>query len=186
MIAYKLEKIFNLLELLGVIVILALALILQYIYHELPCPLCLLQRIGFFGIIFGLLLNLRFGFRPSHYAIVLMSGIFTSAVSLRQIALHIIPGTGSYGTPLFGLHLYTWSFIFAVIIIIVTTLLLGIDRQYQEGYLDTNRSWNFLTHSMFFLVSIIMVINLISIFLECGLKQCPDNPVNYEVLSQSN
>jgi disulfide bond formation protein DsbB len=72
--------------------------------HELPCPLCILQRAGFVVAGFGLLLNLRFGPRPSHYAVVIIGALAGAAVSGRQILIHIVPDTGSYGSPLFGLH----------------------------------------------------------------------------------
>src|SRR5579862_2934195 len=87
------ERLASLFELVAVITVLAMTLLLQFVFNELPCPLCLLQRIGFVGIAYGLLLNLRFGFKPSHYAVVILSGLFTAFVALRQIALHVIPGT---------------------------------------------------------------------------------------------
>src|SRR5258708_5735838 len=125
------DQLVNMFELTIVVIILLTAFVFQFNLRELPCPLCLLQRVGFLCIAFGFLLNLRFGFRPSHYSIVLISGLFTSFVALRQIALHVIPGSGAYGSGIFGLHLYTWSFVAAMAITIATTLLLGIDRQYK-------------------------------------------------------
>lgn len=124
-------KTFNVMELLGIQLTLILAIVFQIFLHELPCPLCLLQRIGFFGIALGLLLNLRNGLHPSHYSICLLSALFTSFVALRQIALHVVPGTGFYGAPFLGLHLYSWSFILAMLIIIATSFILGINRQYE-------------------------------------------------------
>lgn len=173
----------NLFEMLIVIFILLLAMAFQVIYYELPCPLCLLQRIGFMSIAFGFLLNLRFGLRPSHYAIVILSGLFTSFVALRQIALHIIPGTGHYGSAVFGLHLYTWSFIISMGIVIVTTVLLGIDRQYQPSN-PKNIRWPYLTHLLFLLVTMVILANVVSAILECGFGECPDNPVKYQLINQ--
>lgn len=179
-----LELFVHSLELSVVIGILFLTLALQFLLHELPCPLCLLQRIGFLGIALGFLMNLRFGFRPSHYSIVLLSSLFTAAVALRQIALHAIPGTGSYGSPILGLHLYTWSFILAVTLLVITSLILGIDKQFLSSK-RTNKAWHFLTHILFGLVTLVILINIISAFLECGFRECPDNPTNYELLRVS-
>ena len=53
----------NALGLLAVSLVLATALFLQVTVGELPCPLCLLQRVGFVAAGFGLLLNVRFGSR---------------------------------------------------------------------------------------------------------------------------
>mgnify|MGYP006198665043 CR=1 FL=1 len=40
------------------------------------------------------------------------------AVSARQILLHIVPGSGSYGDAFFGLHFYTWALIVFSLIVI--------------------------------------------------------------------
>ncbi len=78
-------------EIVGVCLILVVALGFQIFLHDLPCPLCMLQRIGFFGVTLGLLMNLRLGLHPSHYALSLLSALFTGFVALRQIALHVVP-----------------------------------------------------------------------------------------------
>lgn len=119
----------NALELAGILFILLLALMYEFVFNEPPCPLCLLQRVGFFGIALGFLMNLRYGLRPSHYAMVILSALFTSFVALRQIALHVVPGTGSYGSAVLGYHLYTWSFIISMAVITVTAIVMSQDRQ---------------------------------------------------------
>src|ERR1700733_10349399 len=106
-----LEMIANLLVLLSIIFISLFAFMIQFFFEELPCPLCLLQRVGFLFMAYGLLLNFRFGFRPSHYTIILLGAVYTSLVALRQIAINVLSTTGGYGTAIFGLHLYTWSFV---------------------------------------------------------------------------
>lgn len=87
----RIESICNAAELAGIFLVLTVALVLQMFFHEVPCTLCLLQRVGFIGIALGFLMNLRFGFYPSHYALVILSALFTSFVALRQIALHVVP-----------------------------------------------------------------------------------------------
>jgi len=42
--------------------ILTAAMTLQYLKGELPCPLCLLERLAMFGVCFGIMLNFRRGF----------------------------------------------------------------------------------------------------------------------------
>lgn len=170
--------ILNTLELIGVVLMLMMAFGFQLILYELPCPLCLLQRVGFIGIAFGFLMNLRFGLRPSHYAIVLLSALFTSFIALRQIALHVVPGTGTYGNALFGLHLYTWSFIVCTLIVIATTFVLSIDKQYLSAYKFKLRV-PILVHILFAITVLIIIANVVSVLLECGFKACPDDPVHY-------
>jgi len=174
----KLEYACNTLELLGILAVLFIAFLFQVLLHDLPCPLCLLQRVGFFGIALGFLLNLRFGFKPSHYGIVILSAIFTSFVALRQIAIHVIPGTGAYGQPFLGFHLYTWSFIISMIVIVTTTLLLSIDRQYFREE-PIQRPFN-KGLSIIFITAILLVLaNVVTVLGECGFKSCPQDPTEY-------
>ncbi len=173
------ERFCNAIEFIGILFMLGLAVLWQIIYKELPCPLCLLQRLGFFGVAFGFLLNLRFGFRPSHYAIVLLSALFTAFVALRQIALHVVPGSGSYGSAILGMHLYSWSFVAAMVVVIVTILLMSVDRQYQVAR-KANIRWRHITYSLFLILLILLIINIVGVILECGFKACPDDPVNYQ------
>lgn len=173
----RLSRLFDALELIGIFSMLFIAFAFQILLHELPCPLCLLQRLGFLAVSFGLILNLRFGFRPSHYAITLLSALYTAFVALRQIALHVVPGTGSYGDPIFGLHLYTWSFIVAMLIVIFTSFALGFDRQYG------NRKYaQRLSHILFAILVVLLVSNIVSVFLQCGFAACADDPVSYRIL----
>lgn len=172
-------RVANLFEFSGILVVLFLAFAMQFIDNELPCPLCLLQRLGFLMVAYGFLLNFRFGFRPSHYSIVIISALFTSFVALRQVALHVLPGTGSYGSAVFGLHLYTWSFICSMAIVVGTTLLFGIDRQYLTDVKST-KLWRRMTNFFAILLVAMLIANMTSVLMECGLKQCPDNPVVYE------
>jgi disulfide bond formation protein DsbB len=175
----------NYLEILGVVILLFMALYFQFVLHELPCPLCLLQRVGFLGIAIALLLNFRFGQRPSHYALALLFSLFVAFVALRQIVLHIVPGSGSYGSAIFGLHMYTWSFIIAMLIAIGATVTLGLDKQYYRQNI-LHPALRPAVHLLFAVTLIVTVIMLVSVFAECGLAQCPDNPVHYLLSSAAS
>ena len=96
--------IFNTLGLLGITVVLLMGSILQVSLNELPCPLCLLQRLGFVMVMFGFMLNVVYGTEQRHYGIILIGALFGAATSLRQISLHVIPGTPGYGSAIFGMH----------------------------------------------------------------------------------
>jgi disulfide bond formation protein DsbB len=175
---FKLEYGLNLLAFSGITALLVLAFVFQFFFSELPCPLCLLQRIGFILTGIGFLLNIRYGFRPSHYSIALLGAIFTGFVALRQVSLHILPGSGSYGTAIFGLHMYTWSFIVAVVIIASTSIMLGIDRQYLPPHPHTIR-YKALAHGLFLLFLLLTIANAVADWSECGWLECPDNPTAY-------
>jgi len=168
----------NSIEIFGVLLVLFLASIFQFLDHELPCPLCLLQRAGFIAISTGLLFNLRFGPRSAHYSLVLLSALLTALIALRQIALHIVPGTGHYGNPVFGFHLYTWVFIISLCVLVYTAIILAFDVQYEKIQSKMTTRKTFM-HFCFILVLAMTAINVVSVFVECGWKQCPDNPTRY-------
>src|SRR3954469_12774889 len=101
----------NALGLYAVALVLAGAFAAQLLLGELPCPLCLLQRLQFTVLAIGPILNIRFGPRPSHYAMSLLAAAAGAAFSTRQILLHILPGDAGYGSALLGLHYYSWALV---------------------------------------------------------------------------
>jgi disulfide bond formation protein DsbB len=166
----------NVLEVLGIALVLILAFAFQLILHELPCPLCLLQRAGFLITSTGLLLNVRYGIRPSHYVITLLGALLTSFVALRQIALHVVPGSVGYGSSVFGMHMYTWSFIVCMIIVVYTSIIMGFTVQYQQPKTQ-ERNWKF--YVLFSIMLALAAGNFVSVLAVCGVKECPDNPISY-------
>jgi disulfide bond formation protein DsbB len=179
--AQKVSKciyILNAIDIIGVSLILLLAFIMQFLLNELPCPLCLLQRIGLLGVAFGFLLNIRFGSHPAHYTLSLLSAMLTAFMAMRQILLHILPGEGGYGDAILGLHLYTWMFVICILAVIYISIILSVVPQYLVAPLET-KSIHILTHLAFGLLLFIALANFISTFMECGLAACPDNPVHY-------
>jgi len=172
-------EIFTSINIIGLLLVLAIALALQFWLKELPCPLCLLQRIGFIGIMISLTLILQFGYQNRHIGITLLFALFTSFVALRQIALHVVPGTGSYGGEVFGLHLYSWSFLIAIAIIINNALFLILNAN-SSTHSKISLLWKKVNKTLLFIVCVITIINVATTFFECGFKFCPDNPTIYE------
>jgi disulfide bond formation protein DsbB len=178
-------KLLNAIDLIVISGVMIVAFFLQFYLNELPCPLCLLQRVGLLAIGFGFLLNLRYCPKPSHYALSLVAAVFTACVALRQICLHIIPGTGNYGDALFGLHLYTWVFIACMFAVIYISIILSFPEQYarslhSEKVEEPKVAWQkTLVHAAFFVFFLLVVANAFSVFYECGVRECPDNPLNY-------
>ncbi|PZN99673.1 MAG: disulfide bond formation protein B [Hyphomicrobiales bacterium] len=174
----------NGLGLAAVSLILIVAFADQIVLGELPCPLCILQRVGFVGATLGLALNVKFGPRPSHYAVVIISAFAGAMVSLRQTLLHIVPGTGTYGSAIMGMHFYTWALVIYFLIILGCAVMLLFDRQFMatcEGMPDRpQRSWSAAFASAIIgLAALLALANGVSTVLECGGGLCPDNPVDY-------
>ncbi|CAB3713426.1 Disulfide bond formation protein B [Achromobacter deleyi] len=171
------SRVLNGLALLGVTVILGLAFAWQFAYDELPCPLCLLQRVALMLAGVGLLLNLRLGPSPMHYAMTIAASLGGMVASGRQVLLHIAPGDPGYGTTLLGLHFYTWGFIAFAALIVFCVVMLSADRKWGDNVLKRPVSaLGVVVMALFF----IMVLgNLGSTTLQCGFGPCPDNPTSY-------
>ena len=128
-----LSRLLNALGLIAVDTLLVIAFVDQLWFRDLPCPICILQRAGFVAAGFGIALNLLFGPRPSHYGMTILGAAVGAAIAMRQILLHIVPDSGSYGNAVFGMHLYTWAFIGFVLMIIGSAVLQLDDRQFARS-----------------------------------------------------
>ncbi len=172
----------NTLGLLSISCILLYAFLDQLVYHDLPCPLCLLQRAGFVAAGFGLALNLRFGPRPSHYAVTVLGALLGAVVAARQILLHIVPGTGTYGQAIFGLHFYTLAFIAFAAIVTLSAMMLLFDGQFAELNNPMPKSFGGIALAVFVLFALVTLGNAASTILECAGGLCPDDPTHYQLI----
>src|SRR4029450_7729850 len=95
--------------------ILTAALVVQYAYGDLPCPLCLLQRVAMLGVCFGLMQNFRNGFSDRNLGYSLLFSVFLMVVAVRQTLLDIYPWPGHeyVGSAVLGLHMPVWSIVIA-------------------------------------------------------------------------
>lgn len=169
------ERCLNSLWIFILTTVVLLATAYQIAYHELPCPLCLLQRVGMFLVALGPLWNIWYGFKVSHYGFSLFSAIFGGSVSLRQILLHICPQFSTFGTPVLGLELYTWAFLVFVSSVAGCALILCTSSQKYKEYARPSRLE--LAVSLYY-VSVVSV-NCFLLFLECGFNFCIDDPTHY-------
>ena len=171
----------NTLGLLCMTDILLIGFILQFALNELPCPQCLLQRVGFVMVAFGFMLNVVYGPQSRHYGIVLIGTLYGIATSLRQVSLHVNQSTPCYSSPIFGMHYYTWALVlFAATIFFVAVILMLTNKA------GSNESYNMTNFGRLVCVLTIVVVtlNVIATFVECGPYRCPDNPVSYWLFNQ--
>jgi len=179
----SLASILNALGLCAIALVLAVAFAAQLLLDELPCPLCLLQRIQFAMLAVGPILNVRFGPRPSHYAVSLFAAIAGAAFAVRQVLLHIIPGDPGYGSALLGYHYYSWAFIgFAVAILALAAMLL-FDGQFRDD--GKQQPAGAFARAAVWLMIALTALNVVSTLLECGFGACADNPLAYELLKRA-
>lgn len=148
---------------------------------ELPCPLCMLQRVLFGLLAVGPMLNLRFGPRPSHYGLSLLAAVAGAVVSGRQILLHILPGDAGYGSPLFGRHFYTWAFVAFAGAIVAVAAVLQFDGQFEGSGAPRQKPGVFAASAAWLVIGL-TALNVASALLECGFGPCDDNPLVYRLL----
>jgi disulfide bond formation protein DsbB len=169
----------NALALYAIAGVLLAAFFFQIVLDELPCPLCLLQRVGFAALAIGPVLTLRYGPRPAHYGLVIIAALIGAGISGRQVLLHIAPGDPGYGSALFGYHFYTWAFIcFAAAIAAAAAMLFG-EKQFEKtakapelGLFEISAAW---------LIIAVTLANALSVLAQCGFGSCPADPTHYQL-----
>jgi hypothetical protein len=121
-----------------------------------------------------------FGPRPSHYGITILGAAAGAAMAMRQILLHIVPGSGAYGNPFLGLHLYSWAFIVFALMIVGSALLLLNDRQFARVE-PLPRNLTMFPLVVFVTFVVLLIAEMISTLFLCGFGFCPDSPTGYVV-----
>lgn len=173
----------NALALYVISAVLLVAFYWQIAFDELPCPLCLLQRVAFTALAVGPILTLRHGPRAGNYGLVIIAALVGAAIAARQILLHIMPGDAGYGSALLGYHFYTWAFLGFATAILAAAVMLTFPTQFApqtrapaRGLFENMAVW---------LIIAVTALNAASALLECGFSGCPANPVRYELLGSA-
>jgi disulfide bond formation protein DsbB len=166
---------------MGIAIVLLADFGIQFALNELPCPLCSLQRAALVLCGFGFLLNLRFGVQPLHYGLTILAALFGAMAAGRQVLLHIVPGTGAYGSPLFGLHLYTWSLILFGAVIAGVAVLMIADGRPDRDRSDHQAAMRFRGIPRFaaWLLIAVTLANALNNFALCGPVECAPDPKGY-------
>jgi disulfide bond formation protein DsbB len=154
--------------------ILTAAMVMQYAFNEIPCPLCLLQRVAMFGSCFGLILQLRAGNSERGTGIALIFAVLLLVIAVRQTLLDIYPRPGHdyIGSTVLGLHLPVWSVVIAVALLLglaARLALFGGGHDRAAGEAALRRS---LVQPLAIYVVVICAINFLSVLAQCGLDQC--------------
>lgn len=157
--------------------ILTAAMFMQYAKGELPCPLCLLQRVALFGVCFGIMQNFRHGFSYQNTGYSLLFAIFLLIVSVRQTLLDIAPRPGHeyIGSAVFGLHMPVWSVLIALALLIAYALklaVLGGDEYLEKADVKSFPLIETLATILSLYVLAICLINFVSVILQCGFGEC--------------
>jgi disulfide bond formation protein DsbB len=157
--------------------ILTAAMALQYGDGELPCPLCLLQRLALFGVCFGSLLSFRYGLSFRNIGISMVFSIVLLIISIRQTLLDIYPRPGHeyVGSAVFGLHLPVWSCLIALALLTsqaIQIVVLGDDPPALYSDYSTYPPFRTMAHIVTVYVIFLCSVNFFSVVLQCGLGEC--------------
>ncbi len=154
--------------------ILTAAMAMQLVFGELPCPLCLLQRVAMLGCCFGLVRQLEAGETEHGSGIALLFALLLLVISVRQTLLDLFPRPGhSYiGSAVFGIHMEVWSVLIAFALLLtfaVRYTLFGAPRTVQATVSPAfGRIVRFLAHY----VVLVAALNLVAVVLQCGTGEC--------------
>jgi len=157
--------------------ILTAAMTLQYVNGELPCPLCLLERVAMLGVCFGIMLNFRRGFSYQNTGFSLLFAIVLLVISVRQSLLDIYPRPGHeyIGSAIFGIHMPVWSIIIALALLTAYAIklaILGDDEYLREADVSEFPAIRRIADILSVYVIAICLINLVSVVLQCGFGEC--------------
>jgi disulfide bond formation protein DsbB len=171
--AATLDRLILCLMLLAPAGVLTAAMGFQYLDGEIPCPLCLLERVAMFACCFGLIQQLRDGGSQRGAGIAMISAVLLLVISARQTLLDIVPRPGHayIGSAVFGLHMAVWSVLIAVALLIgfaVRLAVLGGPRWPPSESSTLQR----LSDGLGLYVTILCTINFVSVLVQCGFGQC--------------
>ncbi len=178
-----LNDLFLLAVLLIMAAILTAAMVLQYHDGEIPCPLCLLQRVAMFGICFGIIAHFREGYSLRNDGLSMLFALFLLIVASRQTLLDIYPRAGHayIGSAVFGLHMPVWSVIIAVAVLLAYAIKFAVLPTDNFRIAERPARLNRLTGLLGFYVIILCAINFLSVIVQCGMGEC--HTFGYKLLS---
>jgi disulfide bond formation protein DsbB len=170
-LAVTLDRLLLWLMLLALAGVLTAAMGFQFFDREIPCPLCLLQRVAMFGCCFGLMQQLRGGDSQRGAGIALISTVLLLVISARQTLLDLFPRPGHayIGRAVFGIHMPVWSVLIAVALLLGFAVRLAFFGGPRSAPPATPSR---LTYALGLYVAIICAINCLSVLVQCGLGEC--------------
>ena len=171
---------------LGICGVLIGAFVIQFAEGEMPCPLCLIQRmcmiLAALGPAFVILegrsrFSHGFSIIGAGFGMSILAAVGGMSVSARQVLLHIAPGDPGYGTPVMGMHLYTWALVVFIVVIVVSGATVLFEPRIQLPR-PTRLRW--FTRCTLGLFALIIAANVVAAILEAGPNLfLPDNPEKY-------
>ncbi len=172
------------------------AVVCAGLYHQfgrgdIPCPLCVVQRmfmllaaLGAAYIIRSALISGTVTGRAymAGWGLSLVAAIGGSFASWRQTMLHILPGAKGYGSEVLGLHLYVWAWILFQLSVVAIGVALAFAHVTADRAVPAVRPGALRTAGMcaLWFLGMVIAVNMLAVFLEEGFHWfLPDAPNRY-------
>ena len=170
----RLNDLFLLATLLGLAAVLTIALVLQVAAGEVPCPLCLLERVAMFGICFGIVAHIRHGYSTRNIGMSLVWALFLLIVSARQVLLDVCPRPGHdyVGDAVLGLHMPVWSVVIAIATLAAFASALALFDGESLRAAPSSPAIAGAGRALSLYVALLCLVNLGSTILQCGFGAC--------------
>ena len=161
--------------------------VFQFGLGELPCPLCITQRMAMMlaslGPVWVITQSLRGSLTTAKFMVglgmAILGAVIGAAMSTRQILLHILPGDPGYGEPILGLHLYTWALITFMVVIAFAGAVLLFGKSFVP-VAPVARWARALAWLIVWVFIATIAINMLVVFAEEGFNwYLPDDPTKY-------
>ncbi len=161
--------------------------VFQFGLGEMPCPLCITQRMAMMlaslGPVYVVTQSLRGLLTTTKFMVGLgmavLGAIVGAIMSTRQVELHILPGDPGYGTAIFGLHLYTWALITFMVVLIFAGVILLFGHEFVP-IAPRSRGGRRLAWIIVWALVATIAINMLVVFAEEGFNWfLPDDPTRY-------
>ena len=184
-VAATLDRLLLMAMLIALAAVLTAAMVMQYVFGEIPCPLCLLQRYAMFGCCFGIVMQLRSADSERGAGIAAIFAILLLVISVRQTLLDLFPRPDHayIGSAVLGIHMPVWSVLISVALLLgfaARLVLFGAPR----SVLDRSSPLGRLTAALALYVLLICAINFASVVVQCGAGEC--HTTGYALLSVSH
>ena len=113
-------------------------------------------------------------------AVSILAAIAGLILGGRHVLLHILPSDAGYGSPVFGLSLYTWVVIACMVILLVAAVTLLFHDRLEPPMVER---LNPMSIGSLWLLALILLINAGSVFAEAGFHLfLPADPTGYRLL----
>ena len=181
--AATLDRLLLMTMLIALAAVLTAAMVMQYAFGEIPCPLCLLQRYAMFGCGVGIVMQLRSAHSERGAGIGAIFAVVLLVISVRQTLLDLFPRPGHayVGSAVFGLHMPVWSVLIAVALLAGFAARLALFGAPRSSAPNALSPMGRLTRYIALYVVLICAINFGSVIVQCGAGEC--HTTGYVLLS---